>query len=403
LNRATVLAVLGRSDQFARDQRLDEVASCGLMHVHGSRQIVDSYAGPGADDAQRPQLRAPYAGLLFDLLKVSLDGIEDKTKPAQHPGSGLADLTSRRVASCGIGTSNCRLAFGHRRNDMRGAMIVEISRPAIPAADSGLPDTGPARVVVPQRKGAPGRGSKGDSPPVVVFGDGSLSIFAAMHLCPQAEAAIREFHRSPLSDALHITGLRAIGAGLYIARLLSTLGTCRRLLEWSSAMRKRIAWLVTMPTLALALTSHSAWAIVRGQSDTGIEYVSGGIGQSELRALHAERARYTLWVATVSKGSGAYLSDVELRITNLDTNRVVLLQTLDGPWLFAALPPGHYAISATARAEGSDAAETITTRVQVRPGDHRQAVLRFSTPAEVGPEREHPFGGNPFAEPVPAR
>lgn len=106
LNRATVLTVLGRSDQFACDQRLDEVASCGLMHIHGSRQIVDSYPGPGTDDAHRPQLRAPYADLLFDLLKVSLDGIENKSKPAQHPGSGLADLTSGWVASCDIGTSN---------------------------------------------------------------------------------------------------------------------------------------------------------------------------------------------------------------------------------------------------------------------------------------------------------
>ena len=168
---------------------------------------------------------------------------------------------------------------------------------------------------------------------------------------------------------------------------------------------KRIKWFIQalVPALGVALLSQTAGALERGQSQGGISYVSGGIGLEEQAVLHAERSRYSLWVATVAKGSGAYLSDARLRVTNLDGNRVVLEVTVDGPWVFAALPPGRYEVSATLRAESADAAETITRIVRIQLGDPRQAVLRFASSADVAPEGEHPFNGNPFGGALPAR
>jgi len=72
-------------------------------------------------------------------------------------------------------------------------------------------------------------------------------------------------------------------------------------------------------------------------------------------------------------------------------------------WVFAALPPGRYEVSATLQAEGADAAETITRIVRIQRGDHRQAVLRFASSADVAREGEHPFDGNPFGGALPAR
>jgi hypothetical protein len=157
----------------------------------------------------------------------------------------------------------------------------------------------------------------------------------------------------------------------------------------------------TLAVLALlALCGTGARALERGTADGGITYVSGGIGQSELKELHAERKRYNLWVATLAKGSGAYLSDARLHITGEPGQRVVLDHTMAGPWFFATLPAGRYEISATKRGAGG-ADETQTLRVTVRAGVLRQAVLRFTSDADVGPEREHPFGANPFGASSP--
>lgn len=158
-----------------------------------------------------------------------------------------------------------------------------------------------------------------------------------------------------------------------------------------------------LAAVSLVLLSQTATALERSQTESGIRYVSGGIGQSELTALHAERSHYSLWVATVAKGSGAYLSDAQLRIASLDGNRVILEYTMDGPWFFAALPPGRYEVSATLRPDGADAAETITRDVRIQRGSLRQAVLRFISSADVAAERERPFNGNPFNGGVPAR
>jgi hypothetical protein len=142
--------------------------------------------------------------------------------------------------------------------------------------------------------------------------------------------------------------------------------------------------------------------VVRGQSENGVAYLSGGVSVDDQTAMYAERGRYSLWVATVAKGSGAYLSDARLRIVALGDKRVVLEHTMDGPWLFAALPPGRYEITATMPADGPDAAQTLTSRVSIVRGTQRQAVLRFASSANVSPERNNPFKGNPFGGPPSA-
>jgi hypothetical protein len=140
--------------------------------------------------------------------------------------------------------------------------------------------------------------------------------------------------------------------------------------------------------------------VVRGQADGGVTYLSGGITAEDRTTMYAERGRYSLWVATVAEGSGAYLSDAQLRIVDLIGKKVVLERTMDGPWFFAALPPGRYEISATAPPDGPDAAQTRTNRVEIASNGQRQAVFRFKSSAQVATETESQFKGNPFGAPA---
>jgi hypothetical protein len=141
--------------------------------------------------------------------------------------------------------------------------------------------------------------------------------------------------------------------------------------------------------------------LVRGQTEAGVAYLSGGVTVDDRKTMHAERAGYSLWVATVAKRSGAYLSDVRLSVTRAGDKAPAIARTMDGPWLLAALPPGRYEIVATMPADGADKEQTLKMQVQLAKGGLRQAVLRFDSSSELSPDGSDPFKGNPFgAAPV---
>jgi hypothetical protein len=153
-----------------------------------------------------------------------------------------------------------------------------------------------------------------------------------------------------------------------------------------------------------------AWAIVacapavateRGSTPAGARYVSGGIGLSERSELHAERGEYRLWVATVARGSGAYLSDARVLVSPASGGAPIFDHTMAGPWLLVNLPPGRYTVTATLPATPGHAPITERAQVRVEPRRLKQAVLRFPIRTEVSPEQVRPFGGNPFGADTP--
>ena len=77
------------------------------MDVHGARQLVDANAGHRLDHTQRPYLRAAHASLLFNLVEMGFDSIEDTAKLAQHPcGRGAHTIVGNLSAgSLGVGRS----------------------------------------------------------------------------------------------------------------------------------------------------------------------------------------------------------------------------------------------------------------------------------------------------------
>jgi hypothetical protein len=141
----------------------------------------------------------------------------------------------------------------------------------------------------------------------------------------------------------------------------------------------------------VALPTH---AVDRGVSSKGIAFVSGGVGYSELQSLNDERKGYSFWLTTAAKGSGAYLAAVRVRIIDSKTNLPMLDHTMDGPWLFAALPSGRYGIEASYRQAPGQAVQVVQKTATIRAGDRRQMVIYFDSPDTVSDDKDASF--NPY-------
>ena len=130
---------------------------------------------------------------------------------------------------------------------------------------------------------------------------------------------------------------------------------------------------------ALLLAQPAAFALQRGTTPAGGAYVSGGISESEQAMLRAERSTHTFWLITAAKGSGAYLADVLVRITDARNGQPVLEHRLDGPFLMVDLPPGRYRVEATVPKNRRGVPETQRTTIAVSKGGLQQSVLYFDT------------------------
>ena len=128
--------------------------------------------------------------------------------------------------------------------------------------------------------------------------------------------------------------------------------------------------------IGLACVLQTAGATIKGTNDLGRPFVSGGASVEELNALNAERNRFALSVLTAAKGSGAYLADVHVHITDAHS-RPVLDTVMDGPLLLVDLPAGRYHVEADLN--GKVKKDTV----EFRPGARREAIFYFDTHDKV--------------------
>ncbi|MEQ1485672.1 carboxypeptidase regulatory-like domain-containing protein [Methyloglobulus sp.] len=83
-----------------------------------------------------------------------------------------------------------------------------------------------------------------------------------------------------------------------------------------------------------------AESLVKPQTQGDVTFVSGGVGGDERSAMQAIRTDYNLSLLFSVQGSGEYLSDVKVSITDSKGN--TFLETVaDGPMLLASLKPGR--------------------------------------------------------------
>ena len=130
----------------------------------------------------------------------------------------------------------------------------------------------------------------------------------------------------------------------------------------------------------LAMTAlQNINAMEAGTTSDGIRYISGGVGNTDQESLQAQRKEYSFWLTTATRQSGNYLTGVVVRIADLRTKKVVLEHTMDGPWLYASLPPGHYQVTASYQADSITAGQTAAKTIRIGNGHlTRQMFLYFS-------------------------
>jgi hypothetical protein len=128
--------------------------------------------------------------------------------------------------------------------------------------------------------------------------------------------------------------------------------------------------------VGLACVLQTAGATIQGTNELGRPFVSGGASTEELDALNAERNQFSLSVLTAAKGTGAYLADVHVHITDAQS-RPVLDTVMDGPLLLVDLPAGRYHVEADLN--GTVKKDTV----DFRPGARRDAIFYFDTHDQV--------------------
>src|SRR5690242_14464939 len=79
---------------------------------------------------------------------------------------------------------------------------------------------------------------------------------------------------------------------------------------------------------SIVVASQSS-ATTSGQSTQGWAFLEGGVGQTETDSMESERSKYSLWIITAGRVSGAHLSDVDVAIVN-DKGEQVFERRLDG-------------------------------------------------------------------------
>lgn len=127
---------------------------------------------------------------------------------------------------------------------------------------------------------------------------------------------------------------------------------------------------------AVLLSAAAAMASERGVTVDGRAYLSGGIGLEERTELQAARNDFSLRIVVAARGSGAFLSDVPIRIDDAGGRRVLDIKTA-GPVLLVDLAPGRYRVEALANGE------TKHARTVVGRQAGREIYFYFDLPVEV--------------------
>ncbi len=135
---------------------------------------------------------------------------------------------------------------------------------------------------------------------------------------------------------------------------------------------KKLYSALILPCVLFSLPALAEQFSIQPQTQGEVTFVSGGVGGEEQNAMRAMQSDYNLNLLFSVQGTGEYLSDVKVTIT--DTRGNVFLETVaDGPKLFANLKAGRYIV--TADQDGRVQHKTVTV-------DNRRTSLSFTWPRD---------------------
>jgi len=128
---------------------------------------------------------------------------------------------------------------------------------------------------------------------------------------------------------------------------------------------KKIKRILTPLALALgvglasfAIPAHAQDAL-QPETQNGVTYVSGGIGDGGIEAIQAAKKHYDLHLLFAVERSGQYLADIQVSIENAKGD-VVVKTVAGGPFFLAQLAPGKYRV--TASNQGSSQTKSVVIR-----------------------------------------
>lgn len=110
-----------------------------------------------------------------------------------------------------------------------------------------------------------------------------------------------------------------------------------------------------------AQANMNALGISAPRTQGDVTFISGGVGQDSIRAMHAMAHKYDLRLMFAVKGSGEYLANVRVKLESPKGKTIVDAMS-EGPYFYAKVPPGKYQV--VAESEG----RTMTRSVDITHG-----------------------------------
>lgn len=99
------------------------------------------------------------------------------------------------------------------------------------------------------------------------------------------------------------------------------------------------------PLGAVPASDIAVSSLPEAQSQNGVTYLSGGVGEDEAKALESAARQYSLMLTFATRKTGEYLADVKVNIADRK-GQSILDAVADGPMLLVKLHPGEYHVSA---------------------------------------------------------
>ena len=136
--------------------------------------------------------------------------------------------------------------------------------------------------------------------------------------------------------------------------------------------RTAIAIAVALGPLALGAAYCSAATLPPVQKNGTLEFISGGIGQDESRAIEKASRTWPLTLEFAAKDQHRADFAADVNVVIRDAKGHALLQTVStGPFVLARLSPGRYDVDATL------GGKTLHEKVQVKAGQNFRAELMW--------------------------
>ena len=106
------------------------------------------------------------------------------------------------------------------------------------------------------------------------------------------------------------------------------------------------------------------------QTNNGITYVTGGVGDEEVAQLKSSVHNYNLHLLMSAPG-GAFIGDVTVNIADAGGANVLMVQNA-GPYFYAKLLPGKYTVELNEDGQARKLAMTI------KDGSHIDKTVQFN-------------------------